>query len=162
MRTALLITGISVISLLFGGIDAEGDGTTVATTAQREGLCRNAPFDINYVKGTGFHIAIGYRCFDTTASEAFAEDPDQIVLALTGKGHKIYVGVRVKGTGKPEDVARRELLGFYHLKEDRVTIERIYYGQYDGFVLITPPADAAAVDEIMSGFIVTSGELSWH
>jgi hypothetical protein len=72
------------------------------------------------------------------------------------------VGVRVTGTGKPEEVARRELISFYHLTEERVTIERIYYGRYDGFVLITPRADVAIVKEIMSGFIVTRGKLTWH
>jgi hypothetical protein len=128
-----------------------------------EGVCLHAPFGINYEKGRGYSIPVGYHCFDTTASEAFSEDPDQIVMVLAGKGRKIFVGVRVKGTGKPESVARKELLHFYRVTELRATVERIYYGEYDGFVLITPTADAAMVEDIMSGFIISGGaKLTWH
>src|SRR5262245_21338703 len=128
-----------------------------------EGVCPESPFDINYAKGKGFSMALGHHCFDTTASEAFSEDPDQIVMVLAGKGRRVYVGVRIEGTGKEESVARQELLRFCHVTEMRATNERIYYGQYDGFVLITPTADAAMVEEIMSGFIVRGGAtLTWH
>lgn len=162
MRNPVLLAGFAALAVLSGCSSTQTAGTTPNATAAREGVCPSSPFDINYAKGAGFVIPDGYKCFDTTATAAFAEDPDQIVLVLSGNGRRIYVGVRRTGTGKPEAVARRELLDLYRLQEERATIERIYYGQYDGFVLITPPADAATVDEIMSGFIVTGAKLVWR
>jgi len=164
MRRTAVVSGLMIaVSLVVCGNSGGPIDPHLQIAAAPEGLCPSAPFDINYIKGRGLSLASGYHCFDTTASEAFAEDPDQIVLVLSGKGHKIYVGVRRTGTGQPELAARRALLKFYKLSEDRVTIERIFYGQYDGFVLITPRADAALVDEIMSGFVVSgSAALSWQ